>query len=82
METMDKLKEHLDPNNDITTKVVDGGADIECAYKGDKIRYNDMIDIYEERATNLGIGKARTTKKYFGGFGEGTLRKAWKNKES
>ncbi len=73
---MNKLKDHLDPNNDISTKIVDDGADIECTYKGDKVRYNDMLDIYEERATNLGKGKPRNTKKYFGGWGEGTLNKA------
>lgn len=78
----DRLKKYLDPNNDITTKVVDGGADAECTYKGRSIGYDDVIDIYEERATNLGKGKSHTTKKYFGGFGEGTLNKAWKNKES
>ena len=77
-----KLQEYLDPNNDITTEVVDGGADVECTYKGDKVRYNDVIDIYEERAINLGKGKPRTTKKYFGGWGEGTLKKAWKHTES
>ena len=73
---MNKLKDHLDPNNDISTKIVDDGADIECTYKGDKVRYNDMLDIYEERATNPGKGKPRNTKKYFGGWGEGTLNKA------
>tara|TARA_B100000902_G_scaffold65764_1_gene72275 strand:+ start:79 stop:312 length:234 start_codon:yes stop_codon:yes gene_type:complete len=73
---VNKLKDHLDPNNDISTKIVDDGADIECTYKGDKVRYNDMLDIYEERATNLGKGKPRNTKKYFGGWGEGTLNKA------
>ena len=78
----DRLKEYLDPNNDLTTKVVDDGADAECTYKGKSVSYDDVIDIYEERATNLGKGKPRTTKKYFGGFGEGTLNKAWKTKEA
>ena len=78
----DRLKKYLAPNNDITTKVVDVGADAECTYKGRSIGYDDVIDIYEERATNLGKGKPRTTKKYFGGGGEGSLRKAWKHKES
>ena len=77
-----RLKEHLDPNNDITTEVVDGGADAECTYKGKSISYDDVLDIYEEISTNLGKGKPRSTKKYFGGWGEGTLNKAWKNKES
>lgn len=77
----DRLKKYLDPNNDITTDVVDGGTDAECTYKGSSVSYEDMIDIYEERATNLGNGKPHTTKKYFGGWGEGTLKKAWQNKQ-
>ncbi len=77
----DRLKNYLDPNNDITTEVVDGGTDAECTYKGSSVSYEDMIDIYEERATNLGKGKPHTTKKYFGGWGEGTLKKAWQNKQ-
>ncbi len=77
----DRLKKYLDPNNDITTDVVDGGTDAECTYKGSSVSYEDMIDIYEERATNLGKGKPHTTKKYFGGWGEGTLKKAWQNKQ-
>jgi len=77
----DRLKNYLDPNNDITTDVVDGGTDAECTYKGSSVSYEDMIDIYEERATNLGKGKPHTTKKYFGGWGEGTLKKAWQNKQ-
>ena len=62
--------------------MVDDGTDAECTYKGRSIGYDDVIDIYEERANNLGKGKPHTTKKYFGGWGEGTLNKAWKNKES
>lgn len=78
----DRLKKYLDPKNEITTEVVDDGTDAECTYKGQSVSYEDVIDIYEERATNLGKGKPRTTKKYFGGWGEGTLNKAWQNKEA
>ena len=62
----------LDPNNDLThTPQPDG--DVKVTHKGKEIKYMDYIDIMEERATRKGEGKNTE----FGGFGKGTLKKAY-----
>jgi len=73
----DLLKQALDPNNDLKSKKVDGGADIECSYKGSRVSYNDFIDIHEERGERLVKGKSLQRIRVFGGFGKGTIKKSY-----
>lgn len=49
----DLLKQKFDPNNDLSHKEVNGGADIECTYKGSKVSYDDYLNIHEERGEKI-----------------------------
>jgi hypothetical protein len=75
----DLLKKKLDPDNELQHKKVDGGADIECTYKGSKVNYDDYLDIHEERGERLQKGKSLNPIRLFGGIGEGTLKKSYEN---
>ena len=68
----------LDPNKDLTHTTQPEG-DVKVTHKGDKIKYMDYIDIMEERATRKGEGKSpvKSEMGLFGGFGKGTLKKAY-----
>ena len=68
----------LDPNNDLThTPQPDG--DVKVTHRGKEIKYMDYIDIMEERATRKGEGKkaVKSSMGLFGGWGKGTLKKAY-----
>jgi hypothetical protein len=73
----DLLKNKLDPDNDLRHKKVDGGADIECSYKGSSVSYDDYLDIHEERGERLQKGKPLNKIRVFGGFGPGTMKKSY-----
>ena len=68
----------LDPNNDLTHTVLPDN-DVKVTHKGEEIDYMDYIDVMEERATRKGEGKSPTKSDMglFGGFGKGTLKKAY-----
>ena len=68
----------LDPNKDLTHTTQPDG-DVKVTHKGNKIKYMDYIDVMEERATRKGEGKSPTKSDMglFGGFGKGTLKKAY-----
>ena len=68
----------LDPNNDLTHTTLPDG-DVKVTDKGEQIRYMDYIDVMEERATRKGEGKSpvKSEMGLFGGFGKGTLKKAY-----
>jgi len=70
----------LDPNNDLTHTTLPDG-DVKVTHKGEQIRYMDYIDVMEERATRKGEGKSpvKSDMKLFGGFGKGTLKKAYEH---
>ena len=70
----------LDPNNDLTHTTQPDG-DVKVTHKGEKIKYMDYIDIMEERATRKGEGKSavKSDMGLFGGFGKGTLKKAYEH---
>ena len=73
----DLFKKKLDPENDLSHKKVDGGADIECADKGSKISYDDYLDIHEERGERVQKGKPPGKLGVFSGFGPGTMKKSY-----
>ena len=75
----DLLKKKLDPDNELQHKKVDGGADIECTYKGSKVKYDDYLDIHEERGERIQKGKSLKPARLFGGIGEGTLKKSYED---
>ena len=68
----------LDPNKDLTNTAQPDG-DVKVTHKGEKIKYMYYIDIMEERATRKGEGKSpvKSEMGLFGGFGKGTLKKAY-----
>ncbi len=73
----DLLKKALDPENDLSHKTTDDGADIECTYKGRKVGYDDYLNIHEERGERLTKGKPLKSIRMFGGFGPGTMKKSY-----
>jgi len=68
------LGKDFDPNGDFTHKIKPDG-DIDAKYKGSKVSYDDYLSEMEHRTTN-GIGKSNSIG-VFGGFGKGTLKKAY-----
>ena len=68
----------LDPNKDLTHTTLPDG-DVKGTHKGEQIRYMDYIAVMEERATRKGEGKSpvKSEMGLFGGFGKGTLKKAY-----
>ena len=68
----------LDPNKDLTHTTQPDG-DVKVTHRGKEIKYMDYIDIMEERATRKGEGKSavKSSMGLFGGFGKGTLKKAY-----
>ena len=68
----------LAPNNDLT-HITQPDGDVKVTHKGENIRYMDYLDIMEERATRKGDGKSpvKSEMGLFGGFGKGTLKKAY-----
>ena len=73
----DIFKEKLDPDNDLTHKTVNRGADIECTYKGKKVSYDDYLDIHEERGERVQKGKPPGSVGVFSGFGPGTMKRSY-----
>lgn len=73
----------LDPNKELThTPLPDG--DVKTTYKGGEIDYMDYVDELEERATRKSEGKTatKTSIGLFSGFGNGTLKKPYRIKNS
>ena len=71
----------FDPNNDMELKPKKDG-DVDVKYKNGKMTYDEYIDEMESRATRHSEGKSLTSSSIglFGGWGEGTLNKAIKNR--
>jgi len=57
---------NIDPCGDLDEKVMPDG-DIKATYKGGNIPYDDMIDILEERTTNISKGRP-VGRQMFSGF--------------
>ncbi len=88
MATQQKIKKHskignvdFDPNNDMELTPREDG-DVDVKYKNGRMTYDEYIDEMESRATRNSEGKSLTSSTIglFGGWGKGTLKKPYKNK--
>ena len=68
------LGKNFDPEGDFKHEITPEG-DMNAEYKGSKVSYDDYLSEMEDRATN-GVSK-RKSLGLFGGFGKGTLKKAY-----
>ena len=73
----------FDPNNDMELKPKKDG-DVDVRYKNGKMTFDEYIDEMESRTTRHSEGKPLTsnTMGCFSGFGEGTLKKPYKRKQT
>ncbi len=69
----------FDPENDMELKPQKDG-DVDVKYKNGKMTFDEYIDEMESRTTRHSEGKSLTSNSIglFGGFGEGKLKKPYK----
>ena len=71
----------LDPSGEINEQIRPDG-DIDGFIRGEKVNYDEVINELEERSTKASQGKpTEKPRMYFGGYGDGKLRKSWETEE-
>ena len=60
-----QVKFDIDPRHELEMKLVEGGKDVICKYKGKRISALEMIDIQEERYHKAVEGKDPAKQHFF-----------------